>query len=238
MSSQRPRDAFLEGARVMLPILPGVVPFGVTAGIAGIDAGLSPAASLSSSIIIFAGASQLAAMQLIASGALPWVIILTAWVINLRFAMYSASLAPHFSKLPKRWQWPLAYLMTDQAYAVSMIRFGTHPERGNEHWFYMGGAVPMWAVWVASTAVGVALGAQVPASWQLGFAVPLIFMALLVPAIQDKPTALAAVVGGVVAVAAQGLPMNLGLMLGAVAGIAAGLTADRKWAKASTEGEE
>lgn len=231
-----PRQTLLEGARVIAPILPGVVPFGVTAGIAAVDAGLTPLAAVGSSVIIFAGASQLAAMQLIASHAVPWVIVLTAWVINLRFAMYSASLAPHFARLPARWTWPLSYLMTDQIYAVSTIRFGAHPDRGQEHWFYLGGAVPMWAVWVASTTAGVVLGAQVPPSWELGFAVPLIFMALLVPAVQDRPTLLAALVGAGVAVGAHGLPMNLGLLSGAAAGIAVGVVADRKGTRAEPEG--
>lgn len=227
MLSQAKRSALREGLRVMMPMVPGVIPFAVTAGLAAVDAGLSPAAALASSVLIFAGASQLAAMQLIDGGGLPVVILLTAWIINLRFAMYSASLAAHFAPLPKRWKWPLSYLLTDQAYALTILRAQQHHHEGHLHWFYVGGAVLMWLVWQSGTLLGILVGGQVPQSWGLGFAVPLIFLGLLVPAVHNRPTLVAALVGGLVATLAHALPMNLGLFLGAVSGIAAGVLADR-----------
>ncbi len=221
-----PRNAFVAGLRAMGPITPSAVPFGVMAGIAARDAGLDVLATMGMSLFIFAGASQLASAQLVADGAWVGVIILTALVINLRFAMYSASLAPHFAHLPVRWKWPLAYLLTDQAYAVCIGRFIAHPDMAARHWFYLGAALPLWVVWLAATAAGILIGAAVPPAWQLGFAVPLIFLALLVPTVHDRPMAVAAVVGGGVALAAHGLPFNLGMITGAVAGIASGVMAE------------
>ena len=219
-------EQFTAGIAAMLPVLPGIVPFGLTAGIAGLDAGLDPAAAFSMSFVIFAGASQLAWAQLVGQGALPLVAIATALVINLRMAMYSASLAPYLGSLPRRWKWPLAYLLTDQAYAISITRFVRQPEADDRHWYYLGAALPVWLVWLAATAAGILVGAGVPAGWQLGFAVPLVFLALLVPAVRDRPSLVAAAVGGGVAVAAAELPFNLGLTAGAASGIAAGVATD------------
>ena len=222
-----PKQQFAAGLTAMAPVLPGVVPFGLTAGIAGLDAGLDPAAAFSMSFVIFAGASQLAWAQLVGQGALPLVVVATALIINLRMAMYSASLAPYLGSLPQRWKWPLAYLLTDQAYAVSIARFVREPDAPARHWYYLGAALPLWLVWLAATAAGIAVGAGVPPEWQLGFAVPLVFLALLVPAVRDRPSLAAAVVGGGVAVLASGLPFNLGLTIGALSGIVAGVLAER-----------
>ncbi|APZ42331.1 AzlC family ABC transporter permease [Acidihalobacter ferrooxydans] len=222
------RQAFNNGLLAVAPIVTGVIPFGMICGVTAIKAGLSPTEAMGMSFFIFAGASQLAAIQLLAQGALPVVIVFTALVINLRFAMYSASLAPHFQHLPKRWRWPLAYLLTDQAYVMSINRYlGDQADaQTHKHWFYLGVASTLWLVWQPATAAGILLGAAIPASWSLDFAIPLTFMALLVPGLRDSPTLLAALVGGALAVAAADLPFNLGLMLAAVGGVAAGLIAE------------
>ena len=116
----------------------------------------------------------------------------------------------------------LAYLLTDQAYAVSVMEF-RNDDSTNRRWYYLGVATPLWVTWQAATVAGILLGSEVPASWHLEFAVPLVFLAVLVPAVTDRTTVVTAVVGGAVAVAAHGLPFNLGLLTAAVAGIAAGL---------------
>lgn len=223
-----PADALQEGLRAMIPMLAGAIPFGMTTGMASISVGLTPTQAMGMSALVFAGSSQLAALQLIADGALPLVIVFTAWVINLRFSMYSASLAPHLPGLPWRWKLPLSYLMTDQSYALTVLRAQLHPERGALRWYYLGGAVVMWLVWLSACVIGIYVGALVPPNWPLEFIVPLIFIGMLVPAMQDRPTVLAGVVGGAVAVVAHPLPMNLGLMTGAIAGVIAGILADRR----------
>lgn len=224
---------FQAGVRAVAPLLPSVVPFGIMAGVAARDAGLDAWASLGMSVIVFAGASQLAAAQLMDEGAVPVVILLTALVINLRMVMYSASLAPHLAGLPRYWKWPLAYLITDQAYAVTIGRMLREPDMHGRHWYFFGAAFPIWALWVLATLAGIALGAAVPAAWRLEFAVPLIFLALLVPAVHDLPTLAAAVTGAAVAVLAHGLPFNLGLITGALCGIAAGIASDLRRERAT-----
>lgn len=216
------RAAFVSGARDGSPLLLGLVPFGLVAGVTAVGAGLDPFQAAAMSVFIFAGASQLAAIELIGRNAPALVVVVTVLVVNLRMMMYSASIAPYFRHLSRRWKWPLAYLLTDQAYALSLREF-TENEATERRWYYLGVAVTLWAFWQVATVVGIVVGAQVPESWGLEFAVPLTFMALLVPVLKDRATEAAALVGGVVAVAAAGLPFNLGLITAALLGVLGGL---------------
>jgi predicted branched-subunit amino acid permease len=221
------KAAFCAGAQAISPLILGVIPFALIAGIAAMGAGLSRVEALGMSYIVFAGAAQLAVVELIGQQAPATVIILTALVINLRFFMYSASLAPHLHGLPLTWRGGLAYLLTDQAFAVAIAAF--HQGRtAFKHWYYLGAALTMWGVWQAGTAAGVFLGAQIPESWSLDFAIPLTFLALLVPSLKDRPAIIAAVSAGFFALIAHGLPYNLGLFLAALGGITAGYLADRR----------
>jgi predicted branched-subunit amino acid permease len=207
------------------PLLLGIIPFGLVAGIAAVNAGLGVAEAVGLSVVVFAGASQLAAVELLAQNAPLAVVIGTAVVINVRMVMYSASIAPYLAGYGRRFRAGLAYLLTDQAYALSVAEFERTPDR--TRWrYYLGAAATLWIVWQITTVVGFVIGAGVPEAWGLTFAVPLVFLALLVPAMKDRPTVLAGVVGGAVAVAAAGLPMNLGLLTGAVSGIVAGLATE------------
>jgi 4-azaleucine resistance transporter AzlC len=217
-----PRSDFRAGVRVGVPIVLGIVPFGLVAGAGAVSVGIPALQAVGMSVFIFAGASQLAAIELVGRGAPAAVIVLTVLVVNLRMVMYSASIAPHFARQSAKWKAALSYLLTDQAYAVSVVEFDANPET-SRRWYYLGVAVPLWVAWQAATIVGVAVGASVPGGWQLEFAVPLVFLAVLLPAVTDRATTVAAVVGGATAVLANGLPYNLGLITAAVVGIAAGV---------------
>ena len=218
-------QTFNAGMLAVAPMLPGVAPFGVIAGLTAVGTGLSSLQAMAMSVTIFAGASQLATLQLIGEGALPAVILLTALTVNLRFAMYSASLAPHFQHLGRGWRLPLAYLLVDQNYATSIQRFlhGGPDGREHGHWFYLGGGVTLWMTWQTATAVGVFMGANVPSGLSLDFAIPLVFMVLLVPALRDRAHVVAALTGGLVATFAAGMPLHLGIVAGALSGISAGM---------------
>ena len=214
------------GVRDVSPLMLGIVPFALVAGIAAVDAGLGLAEAVGMSVIVFAGASQLAALDLLGSNAPLAVVVGTAVVINLRMLMYSASIAPHFADYGRRLRAGLAYLLTDQAYAISVAEFDENPDRSRWR-YYLGAGASLWIVWQIGTIAGVVIGAGVPDAWGLTFAVPLVFLALLVPAMKDRPTTVAGVAGGAIAVVAAGLPLNLGLLVGALCGIAAGLVAER-----------
>ena len=221
---------FITGARDSLPILLGVVPFAMICSVAAVSVGLTPFEAMSMSFIIFAGASQLAVLQLMGQGAVWLVMLLTAWIINLRFTMYSATLAPYLQKDPLLRKAPFAYILSDQAFGVTMSHFANELP-ANPAWYYYGSAAIIWATWNTSAIVGALLGTLVPASWGLDFAFPLSFMALMFAALKDRPTVLAALVGGTSAILAKGLPYNLGLVLAALLGIGAGLLAENVLAK-------
>lgn len=228
------RTAFTEGVRALLPILVGVVPFGLIFGVTAAELAVDNWLGWASSFIIFAGASQLAAVDLLAAGAAPAVVILTVVVINARHLMYSASLEPHFRDFDLRDKFLLPYLMTDQAYAMSILKFDEAGlDRTYRKWYFLGAGMALWTTWQSSTTVGIVVGDVIPSSWRLDFAVPLVFLALLVPAVRSRPALVAATVAGLIALSGRlafdgaGLPFNLGLVLGALAGVAAGTLTDR-----------
>jgi len=224
------RETFIAGVLSVAPTVPGVVPFGVVSGLTAMATGLTAVQAMTMSVTVFAGASQLATLQLLSEGAVPAVIVLTALIINLRFAMYSASLAPHLYHLGPQWRLPLAYFLVDQNYALSINRF-QYDDRGPDplgHWYFLGGGATMWLTWQSSALVGIFMGGSIPRDWSLDFAIPLVFMAVLVPALRHRYHVAAAVTGGLVATAAGSLPYNLGLIAGALCGIAAGVTLEQR----------
>lgn len=222
------RSDFRGGLADVAPLLPGILPFGMVAGIAAADAGLGLADAVALSVVVFAGAAQLAALELLGNDAPLAVVVITAVVINLRMLMYSASIAPYFRHLSGAWKAGLAYLLTDQAYALSIVAY-RRDDGIDRRAYYLAVGVTLWVVWQVATVAGFLLGAGIPAAWQLDFAVPLVFIAVLVPAIEDGPSLAAALVGGAVAVVGGGLPLNLGLLVGALVGILAGLGAESRW---------
>ncbi|HZW27480.1 MAG TPA: AzlC family ABC transporter permease [Trueperaceae bacterium] len=220
------RRAFLEGLREVLPMLLGAVPFGMITGVSAVGAGLHPFDIVLMSGLVFAGASQIAAISLIASGGAIWAVVLTVAMVNLRHVMYSLALAPWLQRYGAFQRVLVSFLMVDQSFAATIVKY---PRAGDDYprvAYALGNGVPMWFTWVGATAAGALLGAQLPPEWQLDFAVPLLFLALLVPAVTTRPLLVAAVVAGALALALAPLPYNLGLMVGSLAGIAAGVVVE------------
>lgn len=218
-----PRDEFLAGVRAELPILLGVIPFGLIFGAVAVSAGLPVSLAQAMSAVIFAGSAQFIAAELIGVGTPALVLLLTTLIVNLRHLLYSASLAPHVNKLPLRWKMLLAYLMTDEAYAVTIIHYteGRTPP-ATRHWFFLGAGMALWVTWQTTTAIGILLGASIPAAWSLDFALALTFIGLVVPTLRNRPHTAAALTAGLVAVLAASWPYKLGLIAAALSGILIG----------------
>ncbi len=221
------RQGYRDGLTAVAPLLVGVAPFGLAFGVAAGQSSIGAGLGYATSQIIFAGAAQLAAVQLFDAGAAAAVIIATALVVNARHLMYSAALAAHFREFPRLWRFVLPYVMTDQAFAVSITRYETVSDPEYKRRFYLGAALGLWFTWQSTTGLGALAGASVPSSWSLDFAIPLVFLALLVPAVTSRPGLVAALVAGVIAVVGADIPYNLGLLIGATSGIAAGVIAER-----------
>ena len=119
--SDHHRD-FISGVRDTLPLLLGAFPFGMIYGALAIASGLSPAATMTMSALVFAGSSQFIAVGLVAAQTPVAIIIATTLIVNLRHMLYSATLLPHLKQLPQRWRVPLAFWLTDETFAVAVRR--------------------------------------------------------------------------------------------------------------------
>jgi predicted branched-subunit amino acid permease len=208
-------------------MLVGTVPFGLVAGATPVTRGLGGWAAVGFSTIVFAGASQLAAIDVLAGGGSSVVAVVAACTINLRLLLYSASLAPHLAQERRGRRLLAAYVLTDQAYAVSIGRWGRGDAPERRLPFYFGAALTLWGSWQIATLVGVAIGGSLPDDLPLGFAIPLCFLVLLVPTFVSPPAIVAALAGGVAAVVTAELGGgDLSILAGAVVGIVAGATAE------------
>lgn len=222
-----------SGAVAIAPILVGVAPVGVVAGATPVAHGMPWDVPVGFSTILFAGASQLAAIEVLTGGGTALVAVITACTMNLRMAAYSASLAPEAAGLRLRRRLVMAYLLTDEAYAISILRWSDDDAGGGDPgidgrdedrwWFYLGAGASLWLTWQITTLLGIWIGDAVPSGAHLDFAVPLAFLALLVPTLVRRPAVVAAVVGGTIALVAGALGAGatsvvIGLCVGAIAG--------------------
>jgi 4-azaleucine resistance transporter AzlC len=223
MIAKTRKQEFWNGIRDEAPILLGVIPFGLLFGTLAIGAHLSALAAQAMSAIIFAGSAQFIAAQLVGTGTSGLVILMVVFVVNLRHALYSASVAPHVKNLKIGWKFLLAYLLTDEAYAVTITHYNREGDSPLGHWYFLGAGLTLWSAWQASTAIGIFIGAKIPAGWPLDFVLPLTFIALVVPALKDRAGVAAALVAGLVGLLAFGLPYKTGLLLAALIGILTGL---------------
>ncbi|MBF9058902.1 branched-chain amino acid ABC transporter permease [Rhodobacterales bacterium HKCCSP123] len=230
MSASSPRAAYRRGVSAALPFVIVVAPFGLLFGVVGTEAGLDIAQVMGFTVLVIAGASQFTALQLMADGAPTLIVVASALAVNLRMAMYSASLAPYLGQAPF-WQRALAaYMNVDQTYALAHAEYEarpatTAPERMA---FFFGTATPIIPVWVGATAVGIWVGAALPPALGLDFAVPITFIALIAPALRTLAHVAAAVTSVVMAILLGFLPWNLWLLAAGLAAMIVGAEVERR----------
>lgn len=228
LTHSTPRSEFLAGMRAVIPMVLGAIPFGLIYGAIAVQAGLSPAAAIGMSLFVFAGSSQFIGATLYGQGAAPVLIIFTTFIVNARHALYSASLAPYLGHLSQRWLFPLAFMLTDESFAVTIGRFESDAGRSpHRHWFMLGANLLMYVNWQVCTVIGIGAGALLQgANLGLDFAMSVTFIGIVVPLLRTRPLLLSAVVSGMAALAFNDLPNKLGLLLAALLGIAAGYLAE------------
>jgi 4-azaleucine resistance transporter AzlC len=230
-SAQKPsaQAEFWAGARDMLPLIVGAVPFGIIFGTLALNSGLSVAGTLAMSAIVFAGSSQFIAVGMIAAKAGWLLVVITAFVVNLRHLLYAVSLLPYVKQLSQRWKVWLAFLLTDESFAVAIRRYETSDRTPLKHWYYLGAALAMYINWQLCTAIGITVGQLIPnaTEWGLDFAMSVTFIGMVMPYLKTRPMVAAVLVAGVVAVLANPLPHKLGLMVAAIAGIGTGIGTER-----------
>jgi predicted branched-subunit amino acid permease len=236
----RVRAARDAGLRTMAVVVASYIPFGIAAGAAMGATSIDPFASILSSPIIFAGAAQIAAVQLLDVGAALAIVVLTVAVINARHLLYSAALAPHLAEWSLGQRMGAAFLLADPVYAVSAARFDSAGGGGSDREkraFYFTAGFTSLVGWTLLLAIGIVVGRFIPEWVPFELAIPLTFLLLTLPLIKNRAGLVAAAVAGIVALVAHGLPLGIGLMVGAVVGVAVGAVvlsvSDRDRAEAS-----
>lgn len=221
------RHAIRTGLIDALPVIAGVLPFGLVIGVAVGESTVNNAAGWAGSFLMFGGSAHLAAISLLGGGAGAAAVLVTVLVINARLLVYSASLGPRFRHQPTWFRWTAPYFLVDQMFALTWSRLDTGVSAGWLRAYYLSAAIATGLVWVAAIATGVLVGPVIPASWELSFATPALMLALLMPALINRPAVIAAIVGATVAVLLIGLPHGLHLLIGTGVGTITGIAAER-----------
>jgi predicted branched-subunit amino acid permease len=175
------------------------------------------------SVVIFGGASQLATVTLAGTASI-WAVMLAALVINSRHLMYSAALSNAFARQPRWFALCGPFVLIDQVFAVMATKTDLEPADFRRYYLTVG--VFFYLTWILVVSVGMLLGPVIPVSWRLDVAPALMFIGLVVVAIDRSPALVAAVVGGGVAYLSINLPERLGILVGAVAGVISGAVAE------------
>lgn len=220
-------DLWREGLKTGLPTLFGIAAWGMVVGIAMVKTGLTVWQACGMTLLVFAGSAQLASLPLIVAHAPIWVVFATALVVNLRFVIFSALLAPHFTHLPWRQRLFYGYISGDLTVAMFLQRFPTAVPVKGKLSYLKGLMFPNWCAWQVGSLIGIFLGSTIPSEWGLGFAGTLAILCITVPLIINSAALCGVLVASAVAVLANGFPYKLGLLVAVVAGMVAALVAEK-----------
>lgn len=208
-----------------LPLFVPAIPFALVIGLAVVESGINPLLGWSSSWIIFGGAAQLTLISLLGAGTAVVAATIAGLVVNARHLMYSAALAPTFQAQPRWMRWVGPYVLLDQVFALASLR--TDDDPGDFRTYYLALGTTFWILWQTTTAAGLLLGPVVPSEWNLEFAVPILFVGLVIMGIDRYPKLVAALAATGATFLTAGLPNRGGLLVGALVGIAVGTLTER-----------
>ncbi|MEM6635876.1 MAG: AzlC family ABC transporter permease [Pseudomonadota bacterium] len=230
MAPSTAKSAYARGVTDSLPFLLIVAPFAMVFGIVATEAGLSVAQVMGFSVLVIAGAAQLTAIQLMVEGAPTTIVIVTALAVNLRMAMYSASLAPFLGPAPLWQRAAIAFFNVDQAYALSIAKYQAAPEMSVpvRVAYFAGLVTPVAPIWYMGSLAGATLNAAIPQALTPDFAVPIAFLAIIAPMVRTVAHLAAALVSIFAALALAWLPLGLGLLVAAMLAMATGAEVERR----------
>ncbi|MDU8928436.1 AzlC family ABC transporter permease [Alisedimentitalea sp. MJ-SS2] len=224
MPPARVNSTFWAGVRTSAPFILVIVPFALLFGVVATEAGLTIFDTLAFSLAVIAGAAQFTALQLMQEHAPTIIVLISALAVNLRLAMYSAALTPHFGAAPLWIRALAAYTIVDQSFACATTAFDENP-----HWtmrqklaFYFGTCTPLLPLFIGAVLVGGLIGKQIPPEFALDFAVPITFLAIIAPMLRTVAHLAAALVAVVLALTLAWVPFDLGLLIAGMGGMIAG----------------
>lgn len=230
MTISTTKNAYLRGVRGAVPFLLVVAPFGLLFGVVATEAGLRLGEVMGFSILVIAGAAQFTALQLMVDEAPVLIVLASALAVNLRMAMYSASLAPYLGDAPIWQRAIVAYLNVDQTFALSVQEYEDRPEMSvpARVAFFFGTASPVLPTWVAATWVGAVVGTAIPAQFALDFAVPITFLAIVAPSLKTFAHVAAALTSVILAITLAWIPHNLWILIAGIGGMMVGAEVERR----------
>lgn len=233
---------FRRGAREMLPVAPGIAAWGLMTGVAMVKSGMSVFEAVLMGVMVFAGSSQLAAVPLMMAGAPMWVILATAFCVNLRFVVFSAHLRPYFMHQPLWRRLLSGYLTADLSYVLFTQRYPKPaapddlPLLRAQEAYLAGNCGVNWLSWVGASLLGTALANSVPAHWGLGFAGILALVGILCSLANTRLRLVSAGVAGAAAVAVFALPLKLNIVVAIAAAVAVCLLLEKPKAPVAQTG--
>ena len=224
------RNYYWQGFFAGLPMLLVVAPFGLLFGVVSTEAGLDMVQTMAMTVLVIAGAAQFTALHLMVEGAPEFIAILTGLAVNMRMAMYSASLAPHLGSAGLGTRVVAAYFLVDQTYTLSILKYSNSPSMslGEKLAYFFGAVTPICPLWYVFTYIGAVAGNAIPPQYALDFAIPITFIALVAPALRSLPHVAAALVSVLVALALSWLPYNLWLLIAAVVAMITGAYLEKR----------
>lgn len=221
--TQRRNPAYRQGFMEMLTVAPGIAAWGLMTGVAMAKSGMSTPDVLAMAILVFAGSSQLAAIPLLAAGAPLWVILATAFCVNLRFVVFSAHLRSYLMHLPRRQRVTAGYFVADLTYVLFTKRYPvpgtTEQDRADQMAYLAGNATINWLSWTGCSVLGVVLANYIPSAWGLAFAGVLALTGILCSLATSRMRVLSAMMAAVVAIMAYALPLKLNILVAIAAAV-------------------
>ncbi|MCB1368352.1 MAG: AzlC family ABC transporter permease [Rhodobacteraceae bacterium] len=230
MPGTNPKSYFLAGFRDCSPFILIVAPFGTLFGVVAVEAGLDLIETMSMTMLVIAGAAQFTAISLMQEQAPVAIVLLTAFAVNFRMAMYSAGLVPHLGRAPGWQRVLMSYFLVDQAFAVSLAKYEREPNltMPQKVAYYIGASVPLASLWVVFSLIGAVVGRAIPPEYSLDFALPVCFIALSAPAMRSLPHFVAGLVSVIGALALGWVPWSMGLIIAALLAMMAGAETERR----------
>lgn len=223
MSAHLDVKGTLSGLRRMAPLSLFVIAFGLAFGVAAIQRGLSGVEALLMSGLVFAGASQFAALELWGPQIPLVALIASTFAINARHLLMGAALYPWLRHLPPRQRYSSLGLMSDSNWAMAAADY----QRGESNvGMLVGGGIALWLAWMLGTLIGVVFGSGIsePERFGLDVIMGCFLLAMLVGGKRDLSVLLPWSIAACAALAAlRWLPENSHVIVGALAGGIAGL---------------
>ncbi len=233
MPSTTTKNTFVAGIRTALPFAIVVTPFAMAFGAVAAEAGLNIAQVMGFTVLVIAGAAQFTALHLMLDQAPTIIVLLSALAVNLRMAMYAATLAPHIGAAPLWQRLMVAYGNFDATFAMSMANYEAEPDQSppEKALFFLGTCAFLCPIWFVASYLGAILGAVIPAEIGLDFAVPILFISFVAPALRTFAHVAAAAASIILSLSFAWVPYNLWILVAGIGGMMVGAEVERRRAK-------